>query len=254
MKRVLVTAAVRQELSVLERELVDAEPFPGGGYLRGTLEGAEVHLALTGIGAGKARRQLELHLAERKPDLLLAIGFGGGLIGSLRSGDIILAERVVEAASKGQEPRQLSVDEALLETADGISIPQGRVQRGCLLTVPAVAGSAKRKRDLGSCYGADGVDMESFEILATALDRGVSCIVARAVFDEAGLDLPPGLEKIPGPDGRPRPLGLAALLLRRPWSLFRLLSLSRRSALAAGSLAVFVRGLLRSLEGVAEDG
>ena len=253
MKRVLVTAAVRQELSALERELADVEPLAGEGYLRGTLEGAEVYLTLTGIGAGKARRRLELLLAERRPDLLLAVGFGGGLIGTLRSGDVIIAERVVEAVSNGDEPRQLSVDEVLLAAADDVSIPQGSVRRGCLLSVPAVVGSAKGKRDLGSRYGADGVDMESFTILAVALDRGISCLVARAVFDEAGLDLPPGLEKVPGPDGRPRPMGLARLLLRRPWSFFSLFSLRGRSVRAAGSLAAFVRGLLRSMEGSAED-
>ena len=253
MKRVLVIAAVRQELSALERELADVEPLAGGGYLRGTLEGAEVHLALTGIGADKARRRVELLLAERRPDLLFAVGFGGGLIGTLQNGDVIIAERVVEAASNGQEPRQLSADEVLLAAADDVSIPRGNVRRGCLLSVPAVVSSAKGKRDLGSRYGADGVDMESFEILAAVLDRGVSCIVARAVFDEVALDLPLGLEKIPGPDGRARSMGIVGLLLRRPWSFTRFFSLRSRSARAAGSLAAFVRGLLRSMEEGAED-
>ena len=128
--------------------------------------------------------------------------------------------------------------------------PSGsRIQR----SLPTVVSSAKGKRDLGSRYGADGVDMESFTILAAALDRGVSCIVARAVFDEVALDLPLGLEKIPGPDGQPRPMGLAGLLLRRPWSFTRFFSLRSRSARAAGSLAAFVRGLLRSMEEGAED-
>ena len=253
MKRVLVIAAVRQELSALERELADVESLSGEGYLRGTLEGAEVRLTLTGIGAGKARRRVELLLTERRPDLLLAVGFGGGLIGTLRNGDVIIAERVVEAASNGDEPRQLSVDEVLLAAADDVSIPRGNVRRGCLLTVPTVVSSAKGKRDLGSRYGADGVDMESFAILAAALDKGVSCIVARAVFDEAALDLPPGLEKIPSPDGRPRPMGLARLLLRHPWSFFSLFSLRGRSVRAAGSLAACVRGFLRSMDGAAED-
>ena len=132
MKRVLVTAAVRQELSALERELADVESLSGEGYLRGTLEGAEVHLTLTGIGAGKARRRVELLLTERRPDLLLAVGFGGGLIGTLRNGDVIIAERVVEAASNGDEDGGKNRDKVAKEmTASQIEKAQN-LARECI--------------------------------------------------------------------------------------------------------------------------
>ena len=50
MNKLLVTAAVRQELSALEAALTDAEPLPAaqGCYLRGVLDGVEVLLGLTG--------------------------------------------------------------------------------------------------------------------------------------------------------------------------------------------------------------
>ena len=95
--------------------------------------------------------------------------------------------------------------------------------------------------------------MESFVIVEMAGERGIPCIAARAIFDEAAFELPRGLENIPGPDGAPRLLGIIKLLLRRPWSLPRLYALRSRSALAASSLAAFVAGTLRRLEGVCTD-
>jgi adenosylhomocysteine nucleosidase len=254
MKRVLVTAAVRQELSGLEVQLADAESLSvQGGYLSGALEGARVQLCLTGIGAARARRKLEAVLAEWEPDLILATGFGGGLTGRLRGGDIILAERVLEAASPGFDPRSLSTGQELLEMSLGVAVPNSSVHRGTLLTVPDVIFSAQEKRRLGSRYGADGVDMESFVILEIAGERGIPCIAARAVFDEVAFELPGGLENIPDPDGNPRLMGVLKLLLRRPWSIPRLYALRSRSARAAASLAAFVAGTLRRLERSGED-
>lgn len=255
MNKVLVTAAVRQELSVLETALEDAEPLPaaGGCYLRGVLDGVEVFLGLTGIGPERARRKIELLLDGENPGLLLAVGFGGGLTGTIRSGDVILAERVIEASSEGQEPRELNTDEALIDSLGAISLSPAAVHRGSLLTVPGVVCSAKGKRALGSRYGAEGVDMESFVILREALGRAVPCILARAVLDEAGFDLPRGLERIPGPDGKPRAIGLVALLLCRPWAVCRLFSLRAKSARASAGLADFVRAAIRTQTGSRQD-
>ena len=254
MKRVLVTAAVRQELSGLEVQLADAESLSvQGGHLSGVLEGARVQLCLTGVGVARARRKLKAVLAEWQPDLILATGFGGGLTGRLRGGDIILAERVLEAASPGFDPRSLSTDQDLLEMSLGVTVPNSSVHRGTLLTVPDVIFSAQEKRKLGSRYGADGVDMESFAILEIAGERDIPCIAARVVFDEASFELPRGRESIPGPDGSPRLLGVIKLLLRRPWAIPRLYALRSRSARAAASLAAFVAGTLRRLEGTGKD-
>ena len=255
MNKLLVTAAVRQELSALEAVLTDAEPLPAaqGCYLRGVLDGVEVLLGLTGIGSGRARRKIGLLLDGENPDLLFATGFGGGLSGTIRSGDIILAERVVEASPQGQEPRELSTDQALLASLSAVSLPVAAVHRGALLMVEDVVCSAKAKRDLGSRYGVEGVDMESFVILREALDRAVPCIVARAVLDEAGFDLPRGLERIPGPEGKPQAMRLASLLLRRPWAVSRLFSLRRKSARASASLAAFVSAAIRVRKGSQQD-
>ena len=204
MKKVLVTAAVRQELSGLEKLLEESELLGGerGCYLRGALAGTEVLLGLTGIGAGRAAEKIGLFLDTEHPELLLATGFGGGLTGTVSSGDIILAEKVVEVPGGEQEPRELETDEALLEALGAVSIPSATVYRGALLTVEDVVCSAKQKLALGSRYGADGVDMESYVILSEALKREVPCIAARAVFDEAGFELPPGLDGIAAANGR----------------------------------------------------
>jgi adenosylhomocysteine nucleosidase len=249
MKRVLVTAAVRQELSGFEGELEGAETLSGeGGYLRGEIDGVRVQLYLTGVGAGTIGFKLGAALDEWKPDLLIAAGFCGGLTGLLRGGDVILAERVLEPAASGAEPGSLCTETELLPAAEGVMVPESGVQRGVLLTVPDVVCSAKEKRELGSRYGADGIDMESFAVLATCREKGVPCIIARSVFDEAAFELPRGLEKIPGPDGKPRLLGVIGLLIRRPWAILRVFSLGRRSSRAAASLAAFITGTLRALQ------
>ena len=246
MKKVLVTAAVRQELSGLEKLLEESELLGGerGCYLRGALAGTEVLLGLTGIGAGRAAEKIGLFLDRENPELLLATGFGGGLTGTVSTGDIILAQKVVEVPGGEQEPCELETDEALLEALGAVSIPSATVYRGRLLTVEDVVCSARQKRALGSRYGAEGVDMESYAILRAALKRGVPCIAARAVLDEAGFDLPRGLDSIPDSDGRLGATRLAALVIRRPWSIPGLFALRSRSLRASTSLAAFVKAVV----------
>lgn len=255
MKKVLVTAAVRQELSGLEKLLEASELLPGerGCYLRGTLLGIEVLLGLTGIGAGRAGEKVGRFLDTEHPELLLATGFGGGLTGTVSSGDIILAQKVVEASRGDQEPRELETDETLLEGLGAVSIPSATVCRGSLLTVEDVVCSARQKRALGSRYGAEGVDMESYAILREALKRGVPCIAGRAVLDEAGFDLPRGLDSIPDSDGRLDAMKLAALVLRRPWSIPGLFALRSRSLRASTSLAAFVKAAVLARKDSSHD-
>ncbi len=255
MKKVLVTAAVRQELSGLEKLLEGIEFLPGerGCYLRGALAGTEVLLGLTGIGGRRAGGKIGLFLDTENPELLLATGFGGGLTGTVSSGDVILAEKVVEASRGGQEPRELETDETLLEALGAVSSSPATMHRGSLLTVEDVVCSAKQKRALGSRYGAEGVDMESYVILQEALKRGVPCIAARAVLDEAGFDLPRGLDGIPDSDGRLGAMRLAALVIRRPWSIPGLLALRSRSVLASAGLAAFVKAAVLARKDSSED-
>ena len=255
MKKVLVTAAVRQELSGLEKMLEDIEFLPRerGCYLRGALAGTEIFLGLTGIGGRRAGEKIGLFLDTENPELLLATGFGGGLTGTASSGDVILAERVIEASRGGQEPRELETDETLLEALAAASSSPATMYRGSLLTVADVVCSSKQKRALGSRYGAEGVDMESYVILQEALKRGVPCIAARAVLDEAGFDLPRGLDGIPDSDGRLGAMRLAALVIRRPWSIPGLLALRSRSVLASAGVAAFVKAAVLARKDSSED-
>ena len=95
--------------------------------------------------------------------------------------------------------------------------------------------------------------MESYVILQEALKRGVPCIAARAVLDEAGFDLPRGLDDIPDSDGRLGAMRLAALVIRRPWSIPGLLALRSRSVLASAGLAAFVKAAVLARKDSTED-
>ena len=86
---------------------------------------------------------------------------------------MILAERLVEVSGEGEESRELEAAEALLRTLGDLTLLSATVCRGSLLTVGDVVCSARQKLELGSRYGADGVDMESFAVFSAALRRQV---------------------------------------------------------------------------------
>jgi adenosylhomocysteine nucleosidase len=140
-----VTVAV---LFALERE---AAPF------RRTARGLpRVSIRVSGVGRDRAREAAERLMAASRPSLVIAAGFCGALVPSLRVGDVVTS------------PRILTVDH--------------------LVTDPA------EKCRLGESH--DAVDMESAAVEVVCVAKGVRFLAVRAVSDTADTTLSPELVRL----------------------------------------------------------
>ena len=92
---------------------------------------------------------------------LISIGFAGGLCDSLRAGELVLAEAVIEPESG----ERFACSEGLLPMCSG--------RRGILLSVPQVVSAAEQKHLLARRWGALAVDMESGGVARVARQAGL---------------------------------------------------------------------------------
>lgn len=186
-----------------------------------------VVLATSGIGPGRAQRLAD-DLMRHPPRAIVAAGFCGALSGSLRVGDTLAFDRVVDSATG----EVYAADPALLAAA-------GDLRRGTLVSVDRIVRTPEGRAALDG----DAVDMESAVLARSAREHGVPFLAVRAVSDDATEALP-DLAGAIDPFGRPRALRLAGLLLRDPGSVRSLARLSASSRQASAALRASVGRLL----------
>ena len=112
---------------------------------------------------------------------LVSAGIAGGLDPSLRVGDVVLADSILEVTSRVEYPVRLPFYTTVSEpSADRLPDPV----IGKLVTVDSVVQDIVGKAELRKT-GARAVDMESSAVVAEAARRGLPFFCVRAVSDTA---------------------------------------------------------------------
>ncbi|MCZ6795417.1 MAG: hypothetical protein O7J95_17570, partial [Planctomycetota bacterium] len=134
-------ASLPAEIGVLRRSIDDlgeAGEARDAGEHRGTpgawmgrLEGLEVAILLTGLGALRAEENVSALLGELEIDRALTVGFGGGLSESLGPGDLLVAREVVSLADPGAA---FTSDPVLFDLAHGLPDPPCQLSSGRVVT------------------------------------------------------------------------------------------------------------------------
>jgi len=123
-------------------------------------------------------------LGKEKDALLISAGFSGGLVESLRTGDLVLAESI------DHNSERIAIDPALLERASrALRELDRRIVRGPTACADQVVSSPDHKRRLGAA-GPIAVDMESGPLARWATDRGLPFLSLRVVLDPVDRTLP----------------------------------------------------------------
>lgn len=177
-------------------------------------ESGEAVLVCGGIGAEAARRATEFAVALYQPELVLSVGFAGGLDPALRVGEIFSPSRIIDAR-----------DGSSVETGTGC---------GVLVSAATIAG-ADQKLKLAASYGAQAVDMEAAAVARGAQARGVRFMAVKAISDESTFATPPldGFVDVRGRFQTGRFVTFAAI---RPWLWPRVIQLARKGAKASRAL------------------
>ena len=207
MRRVVVTASTRMELSQL-LDAASAHPFSGAGHLpvwRAELPGLELFIAQTGLGKANAACAATVLCERLAPELLINTGCGGAFPGfGVGVGDIAVADS------------ECFADEGVL-TPDGwrgldlIGIPlyEGRGERvynrvplppeparralehaaaegfvaalGPFLTVSTCSGTSRRGEEMLRRFPGICENMEGAAVAHVALIYGVPCLELRGI-------------------------------------------------------------------------
>lgn len=183
---VVVLAALKDELAPLAGRLRGSriERLDNLKLRRGRLGGSELVLAVTGDGEVAARRGAARLLDELRPDVVFAVGVAGGLSPGLEPGHVVVADRVMD-----ENGMAVSMDPAWLERGLAVS----GTSRGTVISATRIAVTPAEKAGLHSRLDTDGaavVDLESAAFAGEAVERGLPCLVARAVCDTAEEALP----------------------------------------------------------------
>jgi adenosylhomocysteine nucleosidase len=226
-----VVAALRAEARVLTRaadKMMQRLPVKG-----------KIVVRKSGIGLQAARRQAE-YLAEIS-ELLVSCGVSGGLHPALKTGDLVLADRVLtwdpdhsSTAARRQNdkpgPHKLSPTQALPLSfgadaglidyiAEKLQENTIHFYRGPILCTPKPISTAASKLSAHRLTGALAVDMESRAVCEVATEAGLPFFCLRAVCDPANQTVADALLAAVDMQGNPRIGYLLAHLVRRPWLL-----------------------------------
>lgn len=133
------------------------------------------------------------------------MAIAGALDHSLKTGDIVIGERVCDLNNPGE---YYSSDTHLLETAK-FAYQHTNYVCGDLITAPRVIVSIREKRDIHQKTGALAVDMETSVAASWAAHAGIPFLTIRTISDTAGHGLGQGL------------LRTAATLVTIPWGIWK---------------------------------
>jgi adenosylhomocysteine nucleosidase len=207
--------------------------------LEGKIAGVPVLLGMTGDGVARASASVSFLLREFPVSLLVGAGAAGALVPSLRAGDVVVAERLVDEEGDGPLP-----DTGLVSRAEVLGAKPATV-----VTVSRLICSSREKRDLASRFGYSDsapavVDTESAAWGRAASACGVPFVILRAVSDIFEEDLPGFLSSCRTVDGSVNRAAVARKLIRHPGALPPLLRARERVREGAGKVGLFLERAL----------
>lgn len=204
-----------------------------------------VRMFVTGVGPAAARavaQRMMAALGRRElplPDAFCVIGASGSLRARLPENAIVtygacLRERGAPPDGGSRTDCSLALIQRAKAALDAEGIPCEIVAG---ITSPKVAAARREKLRLAA-YGADVVDMESYEILAAASEAGIARLAVRVISDSLDRKIPDFTRAI-RPAGDTDTLLATRIALRAPISTLRMIVAQQR-ALARLSRAMEV--------------
>jgi adenosylhomocysteine nucleosidase len=211
-------------------------------------------IVLSGSGSERAARATRWAIEEFSPTAVIEFGFCGATQDHARSGDIVIAARVIDLPgtpfewSIVDETNSLGPDRTMLLAArTAVEIAGLDYHHGTLVTVSKVATTSGTKRWLGDAISATAVDTEAHAVAAAATKAGVPWAVVSAVLDDRDFNAPSIVDRLgSGPNER----GMTAYIRhvsRKPLDLPALMQLGKASTRAGASLTTFMTAFMEAL-------
>jgi hypothetical protein len=172
-----------------------------------------------GIGCDAARRAAQAVVKRYRPQMLVSAGLAGALIRSLKVGNVIVPNVIIDGRT-GAEYR--------------CSLGEGVLGGGILVSAAQVAGS-ETKQALVEKFHALAVDMEAAGVAEVAREEQLGFRCVKAISDEAGFPMPP-VNRFVDQEGKFHTSRFAAWASVRPAVWPSVIALARNSNRASRAL------------------
>ncbi|MEI6335190.1 MAG: phosphorylase [Methylococcaceae bacterium] len=141
-------------------------------------------VAYSGAGPINAKAAAEL-LVAKGATRLISWGCAGALGAALKPGDLILADRLIDA-----ENNEMAINADWHSDANHLLAKFAVVTRGCLAESVSIVSTSTDKKQLHSLTGAVALDMESIAVAKVAKQYTLPFLVIRAIVDPVEMNLP----------------------------------------------------------------
>lgn len=174
-----------------------AEKIGGVEFVKGTLHGKEIVIAVCGIGKVAAAMCTQIMILKYSPDRIINTGVGGSLSTKLAIGDIAVAESLVQhdmdTSPLGDPvglisglnlvniPADEKVADLLIKGIETLENVKGL--RGVIASGDQFIASDEKKKFITDNFGAIVCEMEGASIAQVCFSNGVPFGVVRAVSD-----------------------------------------------------------------------
>ena len=143
-----------------------------------------VIVAYSGAGPVNAEAAAELLIAEGATRLI-SWGCAAALSAALKPGDLILADKLIDAGNSEIAVTADWLDHTKKSLADVVAVQSGHLAESLNLV-----STGKDKRQLHANTGAVAVDMESSAVAKAARQKSLPFLAIRAIADPVTMDLP----------------------------------------------------------------
>jgi len=171
-----IVVALPEELTTLASKKIDK-----GGYI---FIADKILVAYSGAGPVNAKAAAELLVAQGATRLI-SWGCAAALSASLKPGDLVLADKLIDA-----ENIEMATHADWHSYTKNILATFEVVHTGCLAESKRIVSSSKDKKQLQSTTGAVALDMESIAIANVARQYTLPFLTIRAIADPVNMDLP----------------------------------------------------------------
>jgi adenosylhomocysteine nucleosidase len=206
----------------------------------GTLQGKEIIIAETGVGAEAAAAATADVIKFHEPAWVVSAGFAAGLAEGPGKGDFLMADQVMNLKGDRLEVGLKLSPEAIAATK--------RLHVGRLLSVDKLISSPTEKKRLGEEHQAIAGDMESFAVAQACRELKTRFLSVRVISDGLSDELPKEVSRLMKQTTLGGKLGVAAkALFSRPQSAAEMWNLQQEALKASDRLARFLVSMLPQL-------
>jgi adenosylhomocysteine nucleosidase len=236
MMKIALFSALPQEYGCFKRLVGSWRPLsrkPFRSFV-GSVAGKELMLIETGMGRGGLREAFRWSMGMDRPDLIVSMGFAGGLCPQFEVGRVLLGNRFIyftlSPASSTPEALLMEIDAGLeaLCLRGGIAVAQ----------VVTVDRPESKPLTRGRFAGTPSImDMESYFLCRYSLEEGIPFLSLRAVSDGVDDELAFDVEAISDSAGKARISKVISAVMKEPGLIRSFLVAWQRSSRAAEQLA-----------------